>query len=144
MTISTKARYGLRLMISLAEHYGQGPLLLKDIAKHQSLSEKYLSRIVIDLKSAGLIDAYRGAHGGYILKQPPAEITVRQVVWALENTAPVECVRNPAVCDKVSTCPTYDVWRILDQAIYDALEKITLADVLKNSRNRSEQTMYYL
>lgn len=144
MAVSTKARYGLRMMIVLAEHYGKGPMLLKDIARDQSISEKYLSRIVIDLKSAGLVDAVRGAKGGYVLKQPPAGITVRQVVWALENMAPVECVRNPGVCDKVSSCPTYDVWRDLDRAIYETLEKITLEDVLERGRQRSQQTMYYL
>jgi Rrf2 family protein len=132
------------MMVVLAEHYGKGPVLLKDIAKSQSLSEKYLSRIVIDLKSAGLVDSFRGAHGGYALTRRPEEITVRQVVWVLEDPAPVECVRNAGVCDRVSSCPTHEVWHILDQAIYATLEKITLDDVLAISRHRSEQTMYYL
>lgn len=144
MTISTKARYGLRMMVELADHYGKGPVLLKDIAQNQSLSEKYLSRIVIDLRTAGLVDSFRGANGGYVLSRDPSEITVRQVVWALENTTPVECVRDPGVCDRISSCPTYDVWKTLDQAIYATLEKITLDDVLNNSRQKSEQTMYYL
>lgn len=132
------------MMVVLAEHYGQGLLLLKDIAQSQSLSEKYLSRIVIDLKSAGLVDSLRGAHGGYVLTRRPDEITVRQVVWSLEDTSPVECVRNAGVCDRVSSCPTHEVWRILDRAIYTALDSITLDDVLMMSRQKSEHTMYYL
>jgi Rrf2 family protein len=144
MAISTKARYGLRMMVVLAEHYGKGPLLLKEIAQNQSLSEKYLSRIVIDLKSAGLVDSFRGANGGYVLTRRPCEITVRQIVWALEDTSPVECVRNSGACERVSSCPTYEVWRVLDQAVYTTLEKITLDDVLAMRQQKCEYTMYYL
>lgn len=145
MKVSTKARYGLRVMIALANHYGQGPVFLKDIARDQELSEKYLSRIVIDLRGAGLLDAFRGANGGYVLTRSPVEITVREVVNVLEDMTPVECVKDSAVCGRVETCSANEVWRRVDKAIQETLGGITLEDMLTFGRQKNENyTMYYL
>ena len=145
MKVSTKARYGLRLMMALANRHGQGPVFLKDIARDQELSEKYLSRIVIELRAAGLVDAFRGANGGYVLAHEPYAITVGDVVRTLEDMTPVDCVRDTAVCSRVELCSANEVWRRLNEAISETLNKITLADMLAWSRQRNENyTMYYL
>jgi Rrf2 family transcriptional regulator, cysteine metabolism repressor len=145
MKVSTKARYGLRVMMALANRHGQGPVLLKDIAREQELSEKYLSRIVIDLRSAGFLDAFRGANGGYVLTRDPNQITVGEVVNVLEDMTPVECVKDKTVCGRVESCSANEVWRRLGKAIQETLGGITLEDMLVWSRQKNEQyTMYYL
>ncbi len=85
MKISTRVRYGMRLMLELALHDNQGPIFLKDIARKQDISEKYLSQIIIPLRTAGLVKSFRGAHGGYELQREPEAITLRQVMEALEG-----------------------------------------------------------
>ena len=137
MRLSTRSRYGTRLMLQLALNYNMGNTLLKDIAKEEDISEKYLSQLVILLKANGLINSSRGAHGGYRLAKPPSLITIEDIVKTLEgNLSPVECVKNPSVCRRVSACVARDVWEILDEKISDTLNSITLKDLIKQ---RSEQ-----
>ena len=113
MKLSTRARYGVRLMLALARSYGQGSVYLKDVAKGEEISEKYLSQIIIPLRSAGLVNSTRGAHGGYMLSKPPAEITLKQIVDPLEGDCLVDCVKNPSACPCVSTCANRDVRALL-------------------------------
>ena len=80
MKITTRSRYGVRLMLELAGNYGKGQVLLKDIARNEGISEKYLSLIIIPLRTAGLVQSTRGAHGGYSLAKPPGEITLKDIV----------------------------------------------------------------
>ena len=80
MKISTKGRYGIRLMLSLALHYDKGTLALKSIAREQDISEKYLEQIINPLTKSGLVKSYRGAQGGYILTREPKDITIGEVL----------------------------------------------------------------
>lgn len=131
MKLSTRSRYGLRLMLELALQYGQGTVFLKDIAERQELSEKYLSKLVIPLKAAKLINASRGAHGGYALASPAEAITVRQIVEALEGDIfPVECVNRSEICSRAELCPTRDVWAKLHQEACRVLDGITLRQLV--------------
>jgi len=128
--MSTRSRYGLRFMFELALHYKERPVLLRDIAERQTISEKYLSKLVIPLKSSGLINTYRGAHGGYSLACEPEKITVKQIVDVLEGaTSPVERIQDPLN-------PTWEVWSGLDKAVSDYLESVNLETVVQNNRNR--------
>jgi Rrf2 family protein len=146
MRVSTRARYGLRFIVELAGNYGKGPLYLKDIARSQEISEKYLSQIVIDLKTAHLIDGFRGVHGGYVLAKAPAEISVYDVVNILEgDVALVECTRNPAACSRALHCVTQEVWHKLGQVMQETLEAITLADLVERQQEKSREfAMYYI
>lgn len=138
MRLSTRSRYGTRLMFELALNYNKGNVFLKDVAKEEEISEKYLSHLVIPLKANGLISSSRGAHGGYRLAKSPAHITIKDIVQTLEgNLSPVECIKNPSVCRRVSGCVTRNIWEILDEKISDTLSSITLEDLIKQ---RSEQT----
>ncbi len=131
MNISTRSRYGLRLLYELAARAGEGPVFLKDIARRQDISEKYLSKLVIPLKSAGIITAHRGAHGGYSLSKRPEQITALEVVTALEgDIAPIECVRDASACARSGICSTLPFWKGLAEAVNAYLRTVTLSDIL--------------
>ena len=139
LKLSTKGRYGSRLMVLLAMHYGRGPVLLKDIAGQEAVSEGYLEQIVPLLKSADLIHAARGAHGGYAITRSPEEITLREIVQALEGSlAPVECVDRPLICSRVDKCVTIDIWGELKSSIVQSLEKVTLQDMVKKQKKKDQ------
>lgn len=132
MKLSTRSRYGTRLMLELAEHYQQGPLHLNTIALQQGISVKYLEQIIIPLKKANYIQSVRGPKGGHILAKPPTEITVGEIVALLEDGASLtECSDNPKVCDRSPSCATRQLWQAAAQAMFDKLNSMTLADVLK-------------
>lgn len=141
MKLSTKTRYGVRLMVDLACRYGEGPVFLKDIALREDISEKYLSQIVIPLRKAGLLQSARGAHGGYSLAGSPADITLRQIIEPLEGVSPVDCVKDPSICHRVPTCATRDIWAMLGDKIAEALDSVTLEDLAEISRDKSENDL---
>ncbi|MCD6472826.1 RrF2 family transcriptional regulator [Candidatus Aerophobetes bacterium] len=137
MKLSTKGRYGTRAMIDLALHYGQGPILLKDIAKRQKISDKYLEHMITSLRIAGLINSIRGAHGGYILAKPPAQIKLSQVIKALEGSiAPVECVDDPKTCSQANLCITRGIWTEIKRAMDRILESVSLQDLVKQQKRK--------
>lgn len=132
MKLTTRSRYGTRLLLDMAQHYNQGPIQLGDIARRQGISVKYLEQIIIPLKKARLIESIRGPKGGHVLSRPPAEITVAEIVALLEDGASlVECTENTAVCGRADTCPTRLIWKEASQAMFKALEAITLADLVE-------------
>lgn len=135
MKLSTKGRYGVRLMIELAAHYGEGPVLLRQIAERQEISEKYLWHLINPLKAAGLIRATRGAHGGYVLAKKPAEISIGDILLVLEGSmCLVDCVEKSAVCRRSSSCVTRDLWNEAAQALMDKFYSTSLADMLERQR----------
>lgn len=135
MRLSTRSRYGTRLMLELALHYQEEPVFLKDIAREEEISEKYLSQLVIPLRASGLINSSRGAHGGYRLARSPALITMKDIIQALEgHLSPVECVKNPSVCGRVSGCVTRSVWERLDTRISETLDSISLKDLIERPK----------
>ncbi len=142
MKLSTRSRYGVRMMADLAENFGKKPVFLKDIAKREEISEKYLSIIVIPLRGAGLIQSTRGAHGGYTLAKRPEEISLQDIFDALEGkVCLVDCVDNPQECPRVGICPTRDVWSILGEKIRETLNSVTLADLVQTRREKAENNI---
>ena len=122
MKLSTRSRYGVRLMLDLALNSTKGSVFLKDIAKEEEISEKYLSLIIIPLKAAGLVNSMRGAHGGYTLAKPASDITLKEIVDVLEgDTCLVDCVKNPSACSRSDTCASRDLWTILSDNISQTL-----------------------
>jgi len=144
MKLSTRGRYGVRLMLDLALHYGEGPVLLKDISGRQGISEKYLWQLIKPLKTMGLIGSTRGAHGGYVLARPPAEITLKEIVRVLEGSlCLVDCVENPAVCDRSQTCTSRDIWSEASNQISQILESMTLDKMVVRQRTKNLETIEY-
>jgi len=132
MKLSTKSRYGTRLMLDMAQHYDQGPVNLGIIAQRQGISVKYLEQIIIPLKKAHYVESVRGPKGGHTLARPPQEITVGEIVAVLEEGASfVECSDNPSSCSRSDTCLTRYLWREAAQAMFEKLRSITLADLVK-------------
>jgi len=135
MRLSTRARYGTRLMLELALNFDKGTIFLKDIAEREEISEKYLSHLVIPLRASGLISSSRGAHGGYRLAKSPSQITLKEIVQTLEGGISfVECVKNPSVCPRVSKCAARGIWERLDKKISDELSSVHLADLMKSQK----------
>lgn len=132
MKISSRFRYGLRLLVDLAINYGKGPVLLKNIAECEKISKKYLEQIVISLRTAGLIGATRGLKGGYYLTKSPSKIKIVEIYRILEGSfAPVDCLDNPHICDLIKTCQTRKLWAELEKATKQVFSRLTLADLIK-------------
>lgn len=131
MKISTKGRYGLRIMLDLAEHDGDKPRMISQICKAQNLSPKYVSRLVIALRKSGMIYSIRGAGGGYKLKRKPMHITLLEIVEAMEGPISiVGCVACPKSCAKSGDCAARRTWCSLNKRIRGVFEHITLQDIL--------------
>jgi Rrf2 family transcriptional regulator, cysteine metabolism repressor len=144
MKISTRGRYGTRALMDMAFHYGEGPLLLKDIAKRQQISLQYLERLIGPLAASGLIHTIRGAKGGVWLAKPPQEIKVSHIVEIMEGPiVPVGCIEDPNLCQRSGDCATRDVWTEVQQAIYKVLDGITLADLVERQKVKDHQANEY-
>ncbi|HON39435.1 MAG TPA: Rrf2 family transcriptional regulator, partial [Deltaproteobacteria bacterium] len=144
MKITTRSRYGVRLMLELARNFEKGQVLLKDIARNEEISEKYLSLIIIPLRTAGLVQSTRGAHGGYSLTRPPEEITLKDIVQVLEGgISLVDCVENSSSCSRSQTCVSRDVWSIVSERISQTLESISLGDLLAKTREKADSAPVY-
>ena len=135
MKISTRGRYGTRMMLDLAAHHDQGPTPLREIAKRQDLSVKYLEQLIIPLKAAGYIRSVRGAKGGYTLARKPDKISVGQIIKVLEGgLSLVDCVEDPRVCEREKNCPTRDIWLRMSERLMEELSSLTLSDVLDGKK----------
>jgi Rrf2 family cysteine metabolism transcriptional repressor len=142
--ISTKGRYGTRFMLELATHYGNGPLLLKDIARRQEISEGYLQHIVDALKGAGLVLSSRVGHGGYTLAKSPDRISLHDILGILEGSINlVECIDNDDVCDRSTSCVVRDVWKDVSETLSHSLERITLQQMVSMKKERDGSTLLY-
>jgi Rrf2 family cysteine metabolism transcriptional repressor len=139
MMFSTKAEYGVRVMVELARRTGDDPVPLAEIAAHDGLPLAYLEHLVARLRKAGLVDSRRGSRGGYLLARAPGEITMAEVVEALEGSiAPIECISQgpdgSIVCSRESdpgrACPTKLLWTRVRFSIVSTLQETTLADLL--------------
>jgi Rrf2 family protein len=138
MKISTRSRYGLRLLMELTQHRDDKPVFLNEIAKNQAISEKYLSKLVIPLRGAGIIKSERGAHGGYVLARKPDAINLRQVIEALEGGFTlVDCTEDPEACARASDCAARSVWTGLEAAMKGYCEALSLADIVNREKNET-------
>lgn len=140
MQLSTRARYATRAMLELALNYGEGPLQLKEIAKKQDISEKYLEQVLIALRKDGFIHTQKGNRGGYMLAMPPREITLYDIISTVEGSlAPVACVDNTALCGRSDQCVTRDIWARLKEKIIGELSSTTLADLALEQKKKDRQ-----
>ncbi len=132
MLISTKGRYALRVLIDIAEHQSDGYVPLKETARRQEISEKYLESIVKSLVRDGILTGLRGKGGGYRLRKSPEHYTVRRILSLTEGSlSPVSCLAHGAPpCERASACRTLSMWHGLDSLISKYLEQFTLADLI--------------
>ena len=138
MKISTKGRYALRMLLDLAEHRSEGYIALKDIAKRQDISKKYMEQIIPILNKTDFLKANRGYQGGYMLAKDPTQYTVGDILRLTEGSlAPVACVeQSPVDCTRSADCLTLPVWQGLYRVINEYLDGITLQDILDSHRKQ--------
>jgi Rrf2 family protein len=143
MMFSTRAEYGVRVIVDLARRGGVEPVPLGEIAEEEGLPLAYLEHLVARLRRAGLIESRRGAHGGYLLAREPADITMAEVVEALEGRiAPIECIsslpdgtiRCLREADSEHICTTKVLWTRVRASIVQTLQQTTLADLIPASK----------
>jgi Rrf2 family protein len=146
MRISSKGEYGLRALLDLAQHHGEGPVQSRDIHLRQGIDENYLNQILISLRKSGLIESMRGPQGGHRLARPPAQITVLEALIALEGPLlPAEAGRdNLAPAEPIDRELVREVWEELRAALESHLAAITLDDLCQRKRAQIGEVMYYI
>lgn len=138
MTISTKGRYALRIMLDLANHQGE-TTKVKDIAARQNISEKYMEQIISILNKAGYVRSTRGAQGGYQLAKSPEHYTVGMVLRLTEGSlAPVECLADNALpCERMSVCVTIEIYKKMYEALCGVIDHYTIKDLQDMEQNKN-------
>ena len=140
-----KGDYGLRAMLDMAAYYGQGPIESGDIAGRQYITEQYLDQILMVLRKEGLVKSVRGPKGGHMLARPPDQITMAQVMQALEGyVPPMECLPNPDFCKLSPGCALREVWQKIDRMTQDLLSSTTIEELARRHKTGSMETMYYI
>ncbi len=137
MKLSTKGRYGLRAMIDLARYSENEPVSISSIAARQDISERYLEQLVGLLKKAGLVRSIRGATGGYVLARNSGEISVGDVLRALEGSLePVKCAAfySEEGCMASDGCVTKYVWQKINESINETVDHMMLDELVRESR----------
>lgn len=139
MKISTKGRYALRMMLDLAIRDTGEPVRIRDIAARQEISEKYLEQIISILNKAGYVRSVRGPQGGYHLMKEPAQYTVGMILRLTEGSlAPVACLDGDVnTCERQENCVTLRFWKMLNQAVSDVVDQVTLADLVEWHEQKS-------
>jgi Rrf2 family iron-sulfur cluster assembly transcriptional regulator len=131
MKLSTRSRYGARLLVDLARNRDQGPIQIGEISKRQEISVKYLEQLIRPLKKANLVTSVRGPKGGHLLSEKPENITLGQVVRLFEGQAElVECISFPERCPKSDDCQVRLAWRDATKVLYEQLDATTIADLM--------------
>jgi len=133
MKLTTKGRYAVTAMLDLALHFDQGAVTLADIAKRQGISLSYLEQLFAKLRRNGLVDSVRGPGGGYNLANDPSEISVADIVLAINENIDARRCGGKANCDGDERCLTHELWESLSIRISDFLSGISLADLVSNS-----------
>ena len=140
MKFSTRVLYGCRAMVDLALRRKEGMLSLQALAEGQHMPERYLSKIIQDLRRSGLIRSVRGAHGGYALSRPADEITLLDVWEALEGPVRlVDCLDTPDACNMMGECVTRDVWDKLRGAFVKVLASETVGGLVRRRRRQAHR-----
>lgn len=141
--LSTKGRYGTRLMQNLAIHYNNGneSVILKNISDEEEISIRYLEQIIIPLKIARLVKSIRGAGGGYTLSRAPSEIRLDEILHALEGSCClVDCVEDNDYCDRIAICASYEVWKEATNMLKNYFSSLTLQDLIETQKKKNRRS----
>jgi len=134
MKLSTRSRYGTRILVDLARHNNQGPVQIGEISKRQDISVKYLEQLIRPLKQAQLVESVRGPKGGHMLAKKPEDITLGQIVRLFEGQSDlVECVSHPEKCNMADDCQVRLAWKDATRVLYEKLDGTTIADLVRGN-----------
>jgi Rrf2 family iron-sulfur cluster assembly transcriptional regulator len=139
MKLSTRSRYGARILVDLACHQDQGPVQIGEISKRQDISVKYLEQLIRPLKKAELVTSVRGPKGGHMLAEKPEKITLGQVVRLFEGqTDLVECISRPEKCHMSDDCQVRLAWRDATRVLYEKLDATTIANLMGGCKSEEQ------
>lgn len=146
MKVSTKGDYGVRALVELAHHYGQGPVQSAEIAARQEVPEPYLDQLLPTLRRAGFIRSVRGPQGGHALIREPSEVKLSEVMVALEGSlAPIACVDDPEACTRTGGCVQRDVWARVRDATEEILAGVSIGELAAKEREQNRNGgRYYI
>ena len=131
MKLSTRSRYGTRILMELARHQQGEPVQVSRISRNQDIPVKYLEQLIRTLKQANLIKSFRGVNGGHCLAKMPSEISIGQIVRLFEGqTDLVKCISLPEACEKSDECRVRGIWAQATAAMYANLDSVTIADLV--------------
>jgi Rrf2 family protein len=134
MKLSTRSRYGTRLLVDLARHDDQAPIQIGEVSKRQDISVKYLEQLIRPLKKAGYVTSVRGAKGGHLLAKKPEQIKMGDIVRLFETqTDLVDCISSPEKCDMSDDCRVRRVWQEATLVLYKKLDSTSIADLIKET-----------
>lgn len=132
MKLTTKGRYGLRVLIDLARHHQEAPIILSAIGERQGISIHYLEQVMAILKRGQIVKSVKGAYGGYLLAQPPQHLKLKDILLVLEGDLSIIEYEDKAIEEnKMRQCIKKNVWDVIDGHIYSTLEHLTLQDMLE-------------
>lgn len=145
MRVSTKGDYGVRALIELAHHFGQGTLLSHEIAARQGIPEPYLDQLLTTLRRAGFIRSVRGPQGGHALVREPSDLKLSEVIGVLEGSlSPIGCVDEPNGCGKPGFCPQREVWEGVRDATQKILDSVSVGDLAAREREAGDDGGRYV
>ena len=134
MKLSTRSRYGVRIIMDLSIHSSHAPVRMQDIAMRQGISMKYIEQLIIPLKKAGYVTSIRGPKGGYRLNKSPEKIAMGEIVNILEGGLTLsECLEKPEKCDRYENCLTRHIWEKATKAMLSELNSVSLAEMMHST-----------
>lgn len=134
MRLTTLSRYGVRSLFDMAYYGGGKPVSASDISKRQDISLNYIGQIFLKLKRAGLINSIRGRTGGYVLSRPPEDITLLEIIEAVEGPILlVNCPTNITLCSIIENCVTRPRWRKAGELLKDYFGKVSIDDLIRDA-----------
>ncbi len=145
MKVNTKVRYGLRAILQIADSYGEEPVPISAISESQEISGKYLEQVVGTLRKSGLITSRKGVRGGYMLARAPEDITLWEIITALDShTSLVDCVVEPGICDRSGDCLTRSIWKLLSIRMQEFWSSFKLSDLLVTMHETGDVNLQHL
>lgn len=145
MKISMKSDYGVRAMLDLTLHHGEGPVQSAEIAARQGIPEPYLDQLLTMLRKAGLIRSMRGPQGGHTLARPAEQIKLSEIIAVLEGSfAPMYCVDEASSCERAGTCVQREIWKSMKEAAEELLQSTTLHDLAQRELRQQSRIMYHI
>ena len=144
MKVSMKLDYGVRVLVDLAQHHGQGVIPASEIAGRQGIPEPYLDQILAALRRAGFVSSKRGPQGGHMLDRSPSQVNLGEVIAALEGSSSPRCITQPEDCERATICVQREVWQAIEESAQRLLTATTLGELVERQERRSEAAMYYI
>ena len=140
MRIPMKVDYGVRALVELAMHYGEGQVQTSEIASKQGIPESYLVQLMTTMNRCGFVQSRRGPQGGHMLAMDPSTINLHMIMTTLDgNSSPLDCITYPTDCIFADCCAQQEIWKSVEEAVENVLTNITLEHLAQRQKYLSAQ-----